>query len=142
MTPLEARFWAALSRLETWYADPVKAMSLDGRTSSSKPGATILRVGRYPDADQWRYLWRTARNDGQRESVVGDMEKECDRLGRLPKPEMKLDGKRYWLLESGDYHGMDYRTAAEDLGLEERTVWEWRKAKGLEPRKGREKKVA
>ena len=143
MTDLQAAFNVALASLSNFYGDAVKAQNFSGvNASSSKPGSKVLMTP--PDArailDEWRFRWKMAKDDRGRRQVVKDVQAECIRIQRHVAPEVKFDGKRYWLLESGQYHGVDYRTAAADLSLEEQTVWEWRKQRGVDERSGREKK--
>lgn len=140
---LEDDFWVKLRRLELWHSDAVKAQDFSGpQTSHTKPGSVELRVTPYPHRSYWQNEWRKARNDDERERTIREVEKEWRQLSKHEAPEVKVDSKQYWLLDSGCYVGVEYRTAAESLSLEATTVYQWRKEKGLNPRTGREKKVA
>lgn len=144
MTALEAQFWAALRRLEEWHAPATKAQSFDGPSiSSTKPGATMLKVQAYPFKSYWSNRWRLAKNDQQRSQVVEELGSEYNRLGKTRKLEMNaiqaLSQARWWLLESGSYYGVQYRQAAAELEVEPTTVWKWRKDRGVNPHNGRPK---
>ena len=85
MTPLESRFWAALTRLETWHSDSLKAQDFSGpQTSSSKPGSVELRVTPYPHYSYWTNEWRKAKDDEGREEVIRGLEGEWFELAISP----------------------------------------------------------
>lgn len=67
--------------------------------------------------------------------VESERKGQADEVGQVP--ELTIDQKRYYLLHSEEYDGVDYRRAAEKLGLDPRRVYEMRKQLGLNPRSGR-----
>jgi hypothetical protein len=128
---LEDRFHTALNALENFYGDMTKAKSFDGpQTSSTKPGSRILAVPPECKAilDEWRFLWRTAKNDEGREEVVGDMEAEY--RNRLRSPSGKytfVHGTLEWKQAIGTCD-LTASETARLYGVAVSTVYKFRKA--------------
>jgi hypothetical protein len=128
---LEMRFHTALSRLENWHTDSVKAQALDGPSvAHTKPGAVELKVQSYPDSDKWRWLWRTAKSESAREGLVEEVEDEYRNLAHSPSKKKDFLS---WESKSKLAVAQDERAAwkvAREWGISERTVYRYRKQFG------------
>lgn len=88
------RFLAALKTLQDWYADSVKARDYNSpASSSSKPGAVVLRIQRYPGTKDWIVRFMSATSPAAREAVCVQIEEEYERLVGRPSVEAYRD---YW----------------------------------------------
>jgi hypothetical protein len=88
----QLRFLLALKRIQSWYADSVKARDYNSpASSSSKPGAVVLRVQRYPSTADWFVRYSRARSEDAREEVIQGLEAEFSRLTSRPLVEAFRD---------------------------------------------------
>jgi DNA-binding NtrC family response regulator len=103
-----------------------------GPVSGGKPEATMLQPNPTELDHFERRLERWCKDAEQR--VKEQRKGQANNSGQIP--DMTQEQKRYYLLHSGDYHGVEYRKAAASLGMNEQSVYDLRKRLGLNPRNG------
>jgi hypothetical protein len=119
-----------LTRLET-LVEGKAAAAFDPKVSSGKS------EGGPPSGDRSDYDYFLGRLrdwcKDARQRVRHNLQGQADKHGQLP--ELDSTQRRYWLLTV--YEGVEYRRAAENLGIEAKVVYQMRKDRGLDPRTGR-----
>lgn len=128
VTALESRYWALLRSLENFYGDSVQAQKFDGTSTSTKEHKVLLRPAESNALlDEWRYLWRTARHDDDRERVIEDMEKEDADLRRSPSLKYRfVHGTLEWKVAIGTCD-LAPKETARLYGVGVSTVYKYRK---------------
>ena len=104
--------------------------SREGDTAPSGPGRSEFDSGLAAADGLGAKLEEKAR--AVRKGIAAD-----ERGQRKQEFEEKPEGKAWWLLRSGNYEGVEFRIAAEKLGMEEATVTRLRTEAGLTAKYGR-----
>jgi hypothetical protein len=139
---LDRLFSVLLAQLEHWAASLSAQDPAGDKTSDQGKSPTSKVLASNGDVEHWRRRWDGCRTEGQRRQLTADLlhvltafkRGQANEYGQIP--QLTPMQARVWLLETGNYTGVDYRKAAEELGMDEKRVYEIRDLAGLDPRRG------